>query len=424
MNILEIKNYKRFVENGEYNNSLVEKLSDRYSQQEQESISHFDILINSTRANTIYKNGISYKCIIDFGNLPKKNSLNSSYNREILTKHSDGINSGDIVEFENKYTRNKEIYMLLRTVETRDGYDLSIMQSILGTIKWIDNTDIIRETPFTYRLDFYRGAGVIDDKVLSMPSEKRYIYVQKNEDTLRLSKGKRFIFDGRPWKLTAIDSLLSGLIYFELEEDEYNSAKDSLDLRIADYNDNVADYSVTILNGNYVSFEKTQTLQLNVEVKNRGIIVSNPLLSYFVSDMTIATISESGLIIPHKQGHLYVSVTYKNVSTQIEINITETLTHNYTVEILGESALKVKSSKMYTCVFRRNGEAIPYKSIFSLTSDDGISHSDLAVITSQDEASNTCMIKAGEKTGYIWLHVRNENELIKNKIRIQIKPLY
>ncbi|MCM3274530.1 hypothetical protein M3691_38150, partial [Paenibacillus elgii] len=85
-------------------------------------------------------------------------------------------------------------------------------------------------------------------------------------DTLRLRKGQRFIFDGRPWKLTAIDGLLSGLIYFELEEDEYNSSKDNLDLRIADYYNNVADYSVTILNGSYVSFEESQALQLNVEV--------------------------------------------------------------------------------------------------------------------------------------------------------------
>ncbi|MCM3274524.1 hypothetical protein, partial [Paenibacillus elgii] len=84
------------------------------------------------------------------------------------------------------------------------------------------------------------------------------------------------------------------------------------------------------------------------------------------------------------QGHIFVSVTYKNVSAQIEINITETVTHNYTVEIVGDSSLKVKSSKTYSCIFRRNGEVIPDKSIFSLTSDDGISTTDLAVIVGQD----------------------------------------
>ncbi|MCM3274365.1 hypothetical protein, partial [Paenibacillus elgii] len=78
----------------------------------------------------------------------------------------------------------------------------------------------------------------------------------------------------------------------------------------------------------------------------------------------------------------------------------------------------------YSCIFRRNGEVIPDKSIFSLTSDDGISTTDLAVIVGQDQLSNTCTIKAGEKTGYIWLHVRNDNQLIKNKMRIQIKPLF
>ncbi|WP_010498378.1 hypothetical protein [Paenibacillus elgii] len=328
------------------------------------------------------------------------------------------IDFGDYIIWKNEY------WLTLIIDSTGEINTSGQIQKCISTLKWLDSDGLVKEEWFTYRLDFYRGAGVNDDKVITMPSERRYIYVQKNEDTLRLRKGQRFIFDGRPWKLTAIDGLLSGLIYFELEEDEFNSVKDNLELGIADYYNNVAEYSVTILNGNYVSFEKSQTLQLNVEVKNRGVVIDSPTLFYSVSDDSIATINESGLISPHKKGHLLASVTFKNVSTQIEINITETVTHNYTAEIVGDSSLKVKSSKTYSCIFRRNGEVIPDKSIFSLTSDDGISPTDLAVIVVQDQLNNTCTIKAGEKTGYIWLHVRNDNGLTKNKIRIQLKPLF
>jgi len=424
MNIVDIKRYKKFIEGGSFQNRELEKLSDRYSQQEQESISHFDVIINSTRANTIIKDGNSYKCIVDYGNLPKKNSISNSYYREILTRHSDEIKSGDIVEFEHKHSKNKEIHLLIKTIETRDGYDLSIMQSTIGTLKWLDQHGSVCETHFTYRLDFYRGEGVNDGKTIKTPSERRYIYVQNNADTLKIKKDQRFIFDGRVWEVTAYDTLLSGLIYLELAEGEIDPSKDNLESRIADYYDNVADYSVTILNGNYVSFEESQTLQLIVEVKNRGILIDSPALSYSVSDNLIATISESGLITPHKQGNIFVTVKYKNVLSQIEVNITETVTHNYTVEILGDSSMKVKSSKMYSCIFRRNGEVIPDKSIFLLTSEDGVSPTDLATIVGQDQLSNTCTIKAGEKTGHIWLHVRNDNQLVKNKIQIQIKPIF
>ncbi|GMX64390.1 hypothetical protein Elgi_36590 [Paenibacillus elgii] len=428
MNLTKLEKYKRYVEKGDYHDSSLEKLAERYSQQEQESISHLDILFLSSRANTIIKNGVAYKCIVDYGSLPKKSALSNNqlvFYREIWTKQVDGIKAGDIVEFAHKPYEERKTHLLLKTIETRDGYDLSIMQACNSELKWVDDDGSTHSTPCLFFSNSRSNFGNKDDKIMAVPDGRRQVIVQKNEQTEKLKRDMRFMFGGSVFKVIDFDTVSDdGIVNLNLIDDLFNSATDNRELGIADYYNNVAEYLITILNGNYASFEESQTLQLNVEVKNRGVLVDSPALSYSVSDNSIATINESGLISPQKQGHIFAFVKYKNVFSQIEINITETVTHNYTVEMIGDYSLKVKSSKTYSCIFRRNGEAIPDKSIFSLTSDDGISPTDLAVIVGQDQLNNTCTIKAGEKTGYIWLHVKNDNQLIKNKIRIQLKPLF
>lgn len=425
---MNIEKYRKYVENGNYKLGTLEKLADRYSQQEEESISHFDIIINSSRANTINRDGIEYKCIVDYGKLPKKSAISNNqlvFYREVITRHVDGIKAGDIVEFAHNPYEERKTHLLLKTIETRDGYDLSIMQVCNSELKWVDDDGTIHSTPCLFFSNSRSNFGNKDDKIMAVPDGRRQVIVQKNERTEKLKRDMRFMFGGSVFKVIDFDTVSDdGIVNLNLIDDLFNPATDNRELRIADYYNNVADYSITILNGNYVSFEESQTLQLNVEVKNRGVVIDSPALSYSVSDNSIATISESGLITPHKQGHLFASVKFKNVSAQIEINITETVTHNYTVEIDGDSSLKVKSSKTYSCIFRRNGDVIPDKSIFSLTSDDEVSPTELATITAQDQLNNNCVIKAGDKTGWVWLHVRNNNSLITNKIRIQIKPLF
>ncbi|MCM3274453.1 hypothetical protein, partial [Paenibacillus elgii] len=121
----------------------------------------------------------------------------------ITFRMKDPYTFGDYIKWKNDY------WLTVMYDDIGGIYQRGIIQKCVSSLRWLDSEGLIQEAWFTYRLDFYRGAGVNDDKVITRPSERRYIYVQKNEDTLRLRKGQRFIFDGRPWKLTAIDGLLS-----------------------------------------------------------------------------------------------------------------------------------------------------------------------------------------------------------------------
>ncbi|WP_258205711.1 Ig-like domain-containing protein [Paenibacillus radicibacter] len=310
---------------------------------------------------------------------------------------------------------------LTTLVENRgDIYFRGSIQKCISSLKWLDSFGVIQEVPFTYRIDFYRGAGIDNGKVIMMAQERRYIYVQKNEDTLKLLKGQRFIFDSRAWKLTAIDSLLSGLIYFELEENDIDHTKDSIDLRIADYYRKVSNYKVSILNKETTSIYVGSSFQLNLQCTNRGEIISVPV-SFRSSNESIASIDHNGMVKAHRKGEVTITATYENVSDSITINVLEQIINNYSVDVVGSTDIRYSTTLFYKCIFRNNGFEISDTSEYWLTAEDGLSQTKLASIIIQDSEKNTCSIKASKTSGYVKLHVKNKNSLINGSILIQIK---
>ncbi|RNB59536.1 Ig-like domain-containing protein [Brevibacillus gelatini] len=421
MNISDINRYRRFVENGEYQNGAIQRLADIYSQQNSSALSSIDIIINSNRANVITKDGIEYKCVIDFGKLPSKTNLTSyqmkNY-RVVWTRRVDGFKTGDIVEYIDAALCRKS-YLFLNTAPTRDNYDMSIMQEADGFLKWIDLEGIVRTTPFTLKSSY--GLGLQEDKIMILSKERRVIFIQANDDTKQIKNEQRFIFDGRAWEVIAWNGLKDGLIELTLEETQFNDAKDNRELQIADYYGNVAQYTVSILNGTSVSISDKDTLQLNVAVRNNGSHIDNPILTFVSSDENVLTVDKNGLVIPAQVGFANITVLYKNVSSTIHVNVTPSLVNNYTAEFIGATEIKINQSATYNVKFYNNGISIPDKAIFSLVADDGLSATNLASITSSNDTS--CTVKANSTIGYIRLKVMNQNGLIKNEMRIKIRSL-
>jgi hypothetical protein len=424
MNIADINKYKKFVENGIYENGILGKLADRYSKQNSEAISTLDIIFNSNRANIIYKNNIPYKCIVDYGSLPSKNNLSNSrliFYRELWTRRNDGIKAGDIVEFTHNSNENRETYLILKTIDTRENYDLSIMQVTNGVLKWLNSQGIIKESPFVLKLN--PSVYPLDkDKVMVLPVEQRVIFIQSNEDTRKIIKGQRFIFDERAWKVIGINRLQDGLIELTLEEDAINPSVDNEELRICNYYGNVASYDVTILNGDTINLTMGDTLQLIVQVKNNQDLVPSPLVTFYSSDESIAIVDQSGIVTPINKGVVTITALYENAQDSIQINITEQMVNNYTIEIIGNAEIKKGMTQTYSVRFYNNGKEIFDQAVFTLTSDDGVTPTQLATIESMN--NNSCVIRAGKQIGYIQLHVKNNNGLIYGVKEIRIKPLY
>ncbi|ATF13688.1 hypothetical protein A616_17370 [Brevibacillus brevis X23] len=422
MKIDEIRNFKKYVEGGSFNNGFLDKLADRYSQQNSSSISTFDIIFSSNRVNELIKDGISYKCVVDYGNLPSKANVKSaqrSFHHEVWTKRNDNIRTGDIVEFSHDPLIDKKTFIIMNTLKTRDQYDLNVMQITQGTLKWLNSSGVIKETPFTQK-STSSAYPLEEDKIMILSKERRNILVQANEDTLGIDKGQRFIFDRRCWKVVGFDGLTTGLLELTVEEDQIHSSIDNLALRIADYNGKVTDYKVLVLNGSTNSLALDDTLQLNIRVTNRGFDIPSPLLHFSSSDDSIATVSETGLIQAVGKGEVIVHITYKDVSSSININVTDRRTYNYTLDIIGSDEVKISKSQKYQVSFFNNGEPISDTAKFSLTSLDG-TPTQLATLKPLD--NTTCEITAGKAIGKIVLNVSNQNGLITNKKEIKIKSL-
>lgn len=334
--------------------------------------------------------------------------------KKIISKPNEPFNAGDIIEWNQSY------WIVIEKEPIEEFYTKGVIKQCLETLKWLDSRGEVKETPFAIK--FLSSAyNLQEDKVMILSTERRIILIQDNSYTKRIKKDQRFIFDDRAWKVIAKNGLQEGLIELTVEETEFNDAKDNKELRIADYKGNVAQYKVSILNGSSVSISDIDTLRLNVIVTNNDKYVDNPSLTYKSSDENVLTVDQNGLITPVQNGSASVTVSYEDVSSTIHVNVIQTMVNNYTAEITGVSEIKINQSATFSVKFFNNGIPISDTAIFSVVSDDGISATNLATITSFDKSS--CIVKANSTLGFIRLKVVNQNGLIKNEVRIKIKSL-
>lgn len=214
--------YKKFVENGSYVDSKLEKMSDRYSEQYNAAISPFDIVINSDRADTIYKyqDTTPYLALVDF-NVKSNNSSVVSNKKEVRTKHSDNFKHGDIIDIENKISKERQTYLLTKSVETKEGYDLSVAELCNSTFK-LSGTETkvlkgydylnrpIYETtttgdqyiPCIVESRIFNATG--EDEAINLPENKIQVTMQYTEHK-DIDFGKDFQMYGQPYRITGLD---------------------------------------------------------------------------------------------------------------------------------------------------------------------------------------------------------------------------
>lgn len=238
MDISKIKRMKTFVEGGVENYSL-DLLSKRYSEQYNKAISMFDVIVNSDRADTIYKDGIAYKCLVDYGNPMRKTELgniNFRTIREIRTKITDDIKAGDVIEFKNKHSGRLDKYLILKTLETKYGYNLSVMDKCNHVFKWQSEQQIYEQPCIVFSRTSYKD-DIYYDKVTSVASGQYEVYITRNELTENFSINRRFFIGRDTYEIAHIDELtLENILILTMN---YSLKKniDNEELGIADYFD-------------------------------------------------------------------------------------------------------------------------------------------------------------------------------------------
>lgn len=137
------------------------------------------------------------------------------------------------------------------------------------SLKWQDETGAILSYPCVTSSS---SIGEDSDKVLTLPSNQKYILLPFNEHTSKLKADKRFFVDRKnpptPYKIIGDTDTTSytGLIQILVQQDEFIADVDNVELDVCNYN-NVAtpqpsdgSYSSISINGDLIVGGRSRTL--------------------------------------------------------------------------------------------------------------------------------------------------------------------
>ncbi|GAV11290.1 Ig-like domain-containing protein [Paenibacillus sp. NAIST15-1] len=325
------------------------------------------------------------------------------------------LKNGDIVDWLN------EKWITILTDNMGDGlYYRSVMRRCVGQLKWIDNEGAIQSAYFTFKSDPATNFGVEDGRIISIGNERRSLIVDRNSTTAKFKKGNRFIFDGRAWKISALDTIsVSDISIVTVDEDEINTADDNLELGIANYISRLKKYSINVLNQTD-SLKIGETYQVIAHLYDGDKLISGAALSFTSSNETVATVDQNGLVTPISEGETEIIVAYGDIRQSFVMNVKLNVIDSLTVVFETQSLIYVKQTKTFTVHFENNGQTYDDSATFKLLGDDD-TPTTLATIQSTD--INECVLVAGSKIGHVKLHISNSNNTISSVQRIQIKSI-
>ncbi|MCY9594007.1 hypothetical protein PC41400_14475 [Paenibacillus chitinolyticus] len=342
--------------------------------------------------------------------------------KDIVSQLKVPLYAGDLIEW------NYEKWLITSMESISTIYYAGTMSKCLGNLKWLNGDGLMRDTWFTFNSISNANSGVNEGQIINLGNEYRHILIPLNENTKLISKDKRFILDQRAWKAIGVDRISKrGIINLTLKEDAVANS-DNLELEVADYRGNTANYSLAIINDDPSSISVGFTLQLRSEVKNNGTLVSKPII-WSANNEAVATVNESGILSAHSVGQVIITASLADnpsISTSIDVTIVD-IPKLYTIEIESNSTLpheiKNGQSKTYIAKVYENSSLVLENLEWQLFSDDQISPTSLGLINSQTNES--CIVKNNRSnSGYIQLKVSLVKDAsIYRWLRLQMKPL-
>lgn len=293
---------RKYIEGGTYADTQLEKMSDDYSTLYNSSLSIFDVIINSDRADIIYHYQVAtpYRALVDFNIKNKNSSLNKTlFKKEVRTKHSDGFNVGNIIEIENKTSLEKQTYLLTSGIETKEGYDLNIAEQCNYTLKFQSSDLTIQFIPCVLYNSSSATDGVSSDKVMNLPYGKIGMLIQANDITKEFTRDKRFLIKDEAWIIEFVGKLQDGLLDIVLTENQIDLTKDNIELGIADYIEPTST-PTNPTTGFYAeitgddSIVNSQTKTYTIKWYQDGVEISDTIASVIMSDETLVTSTFTG----------------------------------------------------------------------------------------------------------------------------------
>jgi hypothetical protein len=403
-----LDSYRNYLNNrgGNIKNSFVNSFSRNVITSMKNSPSYYEVSINGSES-------LTPALIID-----------DSKNQDIKTialAPEFTLSRGDYINWEN------EIWIITIVDKQGNIYYRGQMEECNSDLKWIDEKGIVRSFPCVFYFNNRSNSGVDEDKVMGLPDGRRQVVVQNNEHTRKIRLEKRFLFGGTAYKVIDFDLVSdAGLVNLILKQDVLKDNVDNIELGIADYYNNIANYTIEILNGDSISIQSGNSVQLNVVVKNNGV-EEEAQVSYSSSDESIATVDENGLVTGVNDGSALITVSLvddNTVSDTISVTVETVIVDNFSIEIVGVNEIKNGQSKTFEAVVYNNGIQTNESVVWQLFSNDKVSNTTLAIITNYSGSS--CTIKNNNSNfGSVYLKATLQKDSnVSVWKQINMKPLF
>lgn len=360
--INSIDYYKKYVCGSNNCSSEIKELSDRYSEQYNNSISKFDILINSDRADTIYINDTEYKCIVDYGNEFNKTDFKDEFMREVWI--SQGIlKSGMELKYQERVTKEKNDYMVLAdTIEVSGSYIKTYMTKSNYKLKWLNKWNkIIEQNVYSKNTTMY-SIGKRETEYLTIEDGKLQIMLSYNTETDKLNRGQTFFYHKKVYEITFEDfskvTNNNGYIGLTLKEKQATSS-DNFEIGITNYH-NRPQYTLKI-NEEDISmskYENPRQLTTNLLKDNQTYTDNDYTLIWESDSPSIATIDTNGNIQPLSVGKCNIKCYLKenpDIYVYIEVDIVDEIINQVDMYVIGDDKLEWQWECEYEAVKLVNG---------------------------------------------------------------------
>ena len=207
-----------------------------------------------------------------------------------LTAHDNPLELGQMLYD----TKKDEYWLCVESYNVAGIHCEGKLAKCMRWLKWQDDNGVIQEFPMIVTSASKYNNGEREDEVLSIGSDQLLVFIQLNDDTLKLDRGKKFFVDERKdipttYELTRTDTALytfmgKGFLSMILTECAYTASEDDLKYGVCDYVapdvPNTPDEATTLedgISGNIsgnkslkVGFERTYTANL-VDANNSKV---------------------------------------------------------------------------------------------------------------------------------------------------------
>lgn len=219
------------------------------------------------------------------------------------------------------------VYLVISGVDNHISHKEAKIRKCNYILKWMDENGLHKQPCIVINNTKYTGGTKSQSGFVEVDAMVN-IMTQSNDDTKKISYGKRLFTMKNAWQVTLIDNITTENVL------SWTLGKDSLNNEIDDIVNGICDafehsYAI-LLNSDNQTLVETETYKIVPNVTDKGVIVTNPKVTYTSSNENIAKVDSTGLVTALSVGGCVITCNIGNVSANLNLTVNAKVVENIT----------------------------------------------------------------------------------------------